>query len=280
MIAGLKKTKVYIDDIIIYSDTWEEHIKAIRALFQRLLEFSLTVNLAKSDFAIATVKFLGHVVGQGEVLPLDAKVQAIREFEVPKNKKSLMRFLGMIGFYRRFCKNFSDVAVPLTELLKKDVQYEWTEERQSVFDQLKELLVHSPILASPNFDTPFKLYCDASDVGIGAMLAQDDEEGVEHPVSFYSKKLNKAQKGYATVEKEALALLLALKHYDVYLNETPHLIEVFTDHNPLTFVNRMKLHNQRLLRWSLTLQEWSNIEVKHVKGTENVVADVLSRECQ
>jgi hypothetical protein len=186
----------------------------------------------------------------------------------------------MIGFYRKFCKNFSDVAVPLTELLRKGVQFDWTEKHQSVFDQLKELLVHSPVLASPNFDTPFKLYCDASDVGVGAMLCQIDDSGVEHPVSFYSKKLNKAQRGYATVEKEALALLLALKHYDVYLNETAHLIEVFTDHNPLTFVNRMKLQNQRLLRWSLTLQEWSNIVIKHVKGSDNVVADVLSRTAE
>jgi hypothetical protein len=277
VISGLKKTKVYIDDIIIYSDTWEEHMKAIRALFQRLMQYSLTVNLAKCDFAFATVKFLGHVVGQGQVLPVNAKVQTISEFATPQNKKSLMRFLGMIGFYRRFCKNFSDVAMPLTELLKKDVQFNWTEVHQRVFEQLKELLVHSPVLVSPNFATPFRLYCDASDVGVGAMLAQVDSSGVEHPVSFFSRKLNAAQKGYATVEKEALALLLALKHYDVYLNETPHTIEVFTDHNPLTFVHRMKLENQRLLRWSLTLQEWTKIVINHVKGTDNVVADALSR---
>ena len=186
----------------------------------------------------------------------------------------------MIGFYRKFCKNFSHVAAPLTELLKKQVKFEWTEKCQRAFEQVKEILMNAPVLLAPNFEAPFKLYCDASDVGVGAVLSQVGPDGVEHPVSFYSKKLNGAQRNYATVEKEALSLKLALEQYEIYLSGSPFKIQVYTDHNPLTFVHKMKLKNQRLLRWSLMLQEWANLEVIHVKGTDNVVADALSRVCE
>ncbi len=276
IVTGLPNTEVYVDDIIIYTSTWEDHVTAIKALFSRLLEYKLTVNLVKSEFAKATVQFLGHIVGQGQVAPVKGKVEAINDFQAPENKKSLMRFLGMAGFYRKFCKNFSQVVAPLTELLKKRVEYVWSPECQVAFEKVKAILTNTPVLVAPDFEQPFRLYCDASDVGVGAVLTQQGADGIEHPVSYFSRKLDKAQKNYATVEKEALSLLLALKHYDVYLGSTPHTVQVFTDHNPLVFVHRMKLQNQRLLRWSLTLQEY-NIEISHVKGTENVIADALSR---
>jgi len=276
VVSELPHTKVYVDDIIIYTNTWEEHVSAILALFSRLTEHNLTVNLVKSEFAKATVQFLGHMVGQGQISPVMAKVEAINSFPVPDNKKALMRYLGMCGYYRKFCKNFSEVITPLTGLLKKGIGYRWTENCQTAFDNVKSLLTNAPVLMAPDFQKPFKLYCDASDVGVGAVLTQEASDGLEHPISYYSKKLDKAQKNYATVEKEALSLLLALRHYDVYLSSSPHTIQVFTDHNPLVFVNRMKLHNQRLLRWSLTLQEF-DINISHVRGRDNVVSDALSR---
>lgn len=151
IVTGLMNTKVYVDDVIIYTETWEEHIQAIRALFDRLLEHRLTVNLAKSEFARATVQFLGHVVGQGQVSPVSAKVEAIKDFKAPDSKKDLMRFLGMYGFYRKFCRNFSQVVFPLTELLKNKVPYVWTSECQTAFDRIKTLLVSSPVLAAQIF---------------------------------------------------------------------------------------------------------------------------------
>ena len=275
VIRGLKRTKVYIDDIIIYSDTWEEHLLAIGALFERLSEYRLTVNLNKCVFCQGTVKFLGHTIGQGSVAPLESKIEAIGSYTIPQNKKSLMRFLGIAGFYLRFCPNFSHIVSSLTNLLKKEVRYVWSEECQRAFESVKAVLTNNPVLKAPDFDLAFLLYCDASDVGIGAVLVQLGEDGIEHPVSYYSKKLNGAQSRYSTVEKEALALLLSLQHFSVYLGKTNRVV-VYTDHNPLTFLARMKTGNQRLLRWALTLQE-HNLDVRHIKGSENVVSDALSR---
>ena len=165
---------------------------------------------------------------------------------------------------------------PLTDLVSPKVQFIWTDQCSEALDKLKRILTSSPVLVTPDYTKEFKLYVDSSDVGSGAALMQEDDNQLEHPVSYFSKKLNKHQRNYSTVEKEALALLLAVKHYDVYLSSSPFAIRVFTDHNPLVFVNRMKNDNQRLLRWSLTLQGY-NLIISHVKGKDNVFADALSR---
>ena len=276
VIAGLKGCEMYIDDAVVYSDTWEEHVERIRAFFERLKRANLVINLVKSELAQAHVTYLGHEVGQGCVKPREAKVQAILEYPVPNDKKQLMRFLGMIGYYRKFCRNFSDVVCPLTRLLKKNVKFLWNDTCQSAFEKAKAILMNSPVLSAPDFDKPFKLMIDASDVGVGAVLMQENEKGIEHPVCYFSRKLNKHQQKYATIEKEGLALVLALQHFEVYVNSGLHPIVVYTDHNPLTFLGRMKANNQRILRWSLLLQEY-NLVIRHVPGKENVVADALSR---
>ena len=134
----------------------------------------------------------------------------------------------------------------------------------------------NPVLSTPDFSKQFKLTVDASDVGIGAALFQEHSDKVDRVVSYFSKKLTKCQQKYSTIEKECLALLLALQHFDVYLNVTLHPILVYTDHNPLTFLHKLSNKNQRLTRWSLLLQEY-NITIKHIKGKDNVIADALSR---
>lgn len=276
VVAGLRNTRVYVDDLIIYSDTWEEHVTAIRALFARLRKHRLTVNLVKSDFAKATVQYLGHEVGQGKIRPSAAKIQAILDLPPPENKKALMRLIGMCGFYRRFCPNLSTIVTPLTDLTSGKVKFVWTDECQTAFEKVKRILTNCPVIVSPQYDREFRLYCDSSDSGAGSSLMQCDDEGIEHPVCYFSKKYNKYQRRYSTVEKEALSLLLSVKFFDIYLSSSAFPVQVFTDHNPLTFINRMKAENQRLLRWSLTLQDY-NIQVNHVKGSDNVVADALSR---
>ena len=247
VLQGLIGCEAYIDDVIIYSSTWEDHMRIMKELFARLKQAHLTVNLAKCDFLQATVEYLGHVVGQGCVRPIGAKVDAIVKYPVPTNKKELMRFLGMIGFYRRFCYNFSTVVAPLTNLLQKKVQFLWTEKCDDSFKNGKELLINSPVLTSPDYQKQFKLAVDASDVGIGAILCQESN-GIDKVICFFSKKLNKYQRNYSTIEKECLALLLFMQHFDVYLNVTIHPILVFTDHNPLTFLHKMSNKNQRLTR--------------------------------
>ena len=137
-------------------------------------------------------------------------------------------------------------------------------------------MLSSPFLTTPDFDKQFKLYVDASDVGAGAVLQQEDDQGIDHSVSYYSRKFEDTQRRYSTIERETLALLLALKHFDVYLNMTAEPVLVFTDHNPIVFINKMKEKNQRLLWWILILQQY-NIQISHIKGRENVIADALSR---
>ena len=276
LIAGMDGIGAYIDDVIIYSDFWENHIGTIKEFFDRLTEYRLTVNLVKSEFCHGTLTFLGHVVGQGQVKPVSAKVQTISDFPIPTSKKELMRFLGMAGYYRKFCSNFSTISAPLTNLLKKNIKFIWTQSCQEAFDKLKAILKSEPVLAAPDFQKPFKLAVDASDVGAGGVLLQEDESGVGHPVCYFSKKFSKCQKNYSTIEKECLALILSIQHFEVYISSSSSLVTVYTDHNPLTFLRKMKNKNQRLLRWTLLLQEY-NLDVRHIKGRENVVADALSR---
>ena len=244
----------YIDDVVIFSDNWSDHIRQIERFFQIMREAKLTINLMKSEFGKATVKYLGHMVGQGQVRPLDAKIQTIVKYPIPTSRKELARFLGMAGYYRNFCLNFSDIAAPLTNLLSKKVKFVWTDDCQMAFDKVKLLLQKSPVLKSPDYEKPFKLIIDSSDVGTGSVLVQEASDGLDHPVSYFSKKFLKYQKNYSVVEKETLGLVLALEHFDVYLGSTPFKIKVYTDHNPLTFLKTMKNKNQRLVRWSLALR--------------------------
>jgi len=267
---------VYLDDIVLCSQTWDSHIAQVRSLFSKLSEANLTVNLKKSGFGQATIEYLGHVVGQGRVRPVEAKVEAIQNLPSPKNRREVQRYLGMVGYYRKFCKNFADIVLPLTDLTKQNMPFVWSEDCQRAFDSIKAIMSSHPVLMSPNFDLKFSLAVDSSDRAAGAVLLQSDSQGIDHPVCYFSKKYDKHQQRYATVEKEALALMLALQHFEVYLAVTSDPVTVYTDHNPLTFINRLKTKNQRLLRWSLILQEY-NLEIVHIKGIDNVLADVLSR---
>lgn len=170
VVRGLEGCAVYLDDVVIYSDKWEEHLEQVRALFVSCAQTSLSVNLAKCEFAMATVTYLGKVVGRGEGRPIQEKVKAIWDFPVPTTKKELLCFVGMAGYYWQFCPNFASVSAPLTDLLKLDVKYVWSFICQQVFDQLKDLLSSAPVLAAPRLDRPFKLQVDASDAGAGAVL--------------------------------------------------------------------------------------------------------------
>ncbi|XP_067664166.1 uncharacterized protein [Haliotis asinina] len=158
----------------------------------------------------------------------------------PTNRKELMRFLGMAGYYRRFCQNFSQVAAPLTNLLKKDCKFIWQEDQQQAFEKIKAILTNAPVLVVPDFSKPFKLYADACDIGAGAVLQQDDTLGIDHPICYFSKKFDSHQRHYSTIEKETLALILALQHFEVYLSTTVTPILVYTDHTPLVFVKKLK----------------------------------------
>ena len=275
VVFGLEGCAVYLDDVVVFSDSWDTHVQRIRALFGRLAEARLTVNLAKCEFARATVAYLGRVVGQGQVRPVDAKVKAVVQFPTPTTKKELMRFLGMVGYYRSFCQNFSSVVAPLTDLLKGSVKFVWSPGCESAFQNVKSLLCSAPVLAAPCLSAPFKIQVDASQVGAGAVLLQE-REGIDRPVCYFSKKFNSYQLNYSTIEKEALALIWALQHFEVYVGSGGGPLVVYTDHNPLTFLGSLRCPNQRLVRWALFLQAHC-LDIRHIKGKDNVLADALSR---
>ena len=180
------------------------HIDQICPLFQHLSSANLTINLAKCEFGKVTVTCIGRVVGGGQVCPLDAKVSAICSFPAPANCKELRRFLGMMGYYRGFCENISSVVAPLTDLLSPKVMYQWTEQCQKAFENIKALLISAHVLAAPEFTKSFSLVVDASDQGAGAVLMQDGAENVHHPVCYFSKKFNHHQRQCSTIEKEML----------------------------------------------------------------------------
>ena len=161
-------------------------MKTLTKVFAHLYSASLTLNLAKCEFGKAVVTYLGKQVGQGNVLPDAAKVPAIIDFPAPQTRCDLRRFLGMAGYYRAFCKNFSDIVAPLTSLVSPKTSFRWSEECQAAFEAAKALLCSAPVLAAPNFERPFKLDVDASAVGAGAVLLQEDEHGIDHPVCYFS----------------------------------------------------------------------------------------------
>ena len=218
------------------------------------------------------------MIGLGTLAPPSSKCQVIHDMPPPTDKRQVRRFLGTIGYYRRYILNFAELALPLTNLLSKSKGFEWSSECQKSFQSLKDILCSHPVLRAPDFGKPFKLACDASNLAAGSALLQEDDQGVDHPVAYYSRKFNTAQCNYSVIEKELLSIILALSHFDYYLSSQPHIV-VYCDHKPLQYINNFHGKNQRLVRWHLFLQGY-NLKIRHVKGKLNVLPDLLSRPNQ
>lgn len=278
VLTGLEDfTEAFIDDIGIYSNTWEEHLEHLGTVFEALRKANLAARPAKCEFGFNELCFLGHTIGSGKIKPMMSKVEAIQNFPIPTTKKKVKSFLGMIGFYRKFIPNFATVALPLTDLTRKRTpnKIKWTDDLDHSFKELKGKLLSEPVLRSPDFSRSFILRTDASAHGLGAVLEQEFEDG-KHPICFLSKKFSPAERNYAVVEKECLAIVWTAQSLRVYLEGKPFEIE--TDHAPLQWLQRSKLSNQRLLRWSLLLKEFV-FSIRYIRGTQNSVADSLSRMC-
>src|SRR5664279_2095115 len=263
----------YLDDIIIFSMSWEDHKRHVADVLERIKKAGLTLNLSKSEFAVAEVDYLGYHIGRGRVQPREKKIAALLQFNRPADRKQLQQFLGLAGFYRKFLPNFSHLSAVLSNLLRKDVKFEWSQDAETAFLDLKSRLGSRPILRPPDFSKPFCMAVDASNVAAGGYLFQVIDD-VEHPICFFSRKLDVHQRNYSTVEKEALGLVLAVRAFSVYFGSLP--VTVYTDHNPLVFLNKMSNHNQKLLRWSIELQQY-NLNIVHRSGKDNLIPDILSR---
>ncbi len=187
---GMSSVVTYTDDVVVFSRSWEEHLVNLQELFVKLQEAGLVVNLPKCEFSKGQVTYLGQQVGQGKVMPCRAKVEAIWDLPQLKNHREVLRVLGMCRFYRRFVPNFAAVTAILTNLLRKDVKFQWTDVCEQAFTGVKSILACEPVLLAPNFEAPFKLAVDACDIGVGAALLQSVDAGVDRPVAYFSTKLN------------------------------------------------------------------------------------------
>ncbi|GFT72833.1 retrovirus-related Pol polyprotein from transposon 297 [Trichonephila clavipes] len=240
LLNGLEDFVVpYLDDIAIFSDTWESHIKHMETVLQRIKRAKLTIKPSKCKFAQQNVKFLGHIVGQGFRTPSEIKVQAVLEFPTPRTKTQIRAFLGIAGYYQKYINLFSVIAAPLTDALKgraKKGEIKWTTECENAFRELKGKLIDKPVLYAPNFEREFIVQTDALNAGMGAVLTQLTEQGEEHPI--------------------------------LYL--------IMTDHNPLVWLNRNVSSNPRLMRWALALQPY-NFRIVHRSGKSHKNADSLNR---
>ena len=266
----------YLDDLVVFSSTWEDHLKQLQEILSRLRQAGLTAKPSKCQFGMRTCTYLGHVVGNGLIKPEVSKIQAVQSFAVPQSKRQVRAFLGLTGYYRRFIPGYAEIAAPLTDLTKKCApnSVKWTNSCDTTFVTLKKLLCSPPVLRSPDFTKPFVLQTDASDIAVGAVLSQQDESGHDHPVAYFSRKLLPREVRYSTVEKECLAIRLATHAFRVYLLGREFVIE--TDHRSLEWLDRLKENNARLTRWSLALQPFSFLVV-YRPGLKNGNADALSR---
>jgi hypothetical protein len=264
---------VYIDDLLIYSKTFEEHIEHLRKIFDKLREANLMIKLKKCKFCMPNIEFLGHVVGRDGLQPDPTKIEKMENLERPTDLRTLRGVLGLFSYYRKFVKDFSSIAKPMTELLKKEVEFIWEEKQQKAFNELKRRLTIAPILGYPDYNKPFILFTDASGKGLGAVLSQN-QDNKEIVIAYASRSLNKAEQNYPITEQEALAVVWAIEHFHKYL--IPQKFTVVTDHSALTTLMKTHIPKGRRARWIMKLQQF-NFEIKHRSGRSNKNADALSR---
>lgn len=275
LLLGIPNVVHYIDDVLVATTTWEEHLTTLKQFFARIRQAGLRIKPQKCEVAMSTVTFLGHRLGDGNIRPVESTIQKITCASKPETKKQLRSFLGLAGYYRDLIPRYAEKAQPLTEMTRKMEKNKitWTTDREEAFESLKKALSSGPIVKAPDLKREFVLRSDASDSCIGAILMQE-HDGILHPVSYASRQLQPREKRYSAIERECLALVWAIEKYHVFLYGTSFVVQ--TDHQPLQYLLRAKHLNSRVLRWSLALQEYS-FRVEHIRGSENVGADYMSR---
>ncbi|QRV96785.1 Retrotransposable element Tf2 protein [Ceratobasidium sp. AG-Ba] len=267
---------VYMDDILIFSKKEEEHAEHVREVLRILRENNLYAKLAKCEFFVKRVIFLGLVITSEGISMEEEKIKAITEWNAPRKIKEVQAFLGFVNFYRRFIAEFGKIARPLHDLTKKETKFEWSQKCQQAFEEIKKRVCENPVLIHPDPDKPFILETDASGVAIGAILSQRGEDGYLHPIAYLSKSYNDAQRNYDTANKELLAIVESLKHWRIYLEGTIQPITVFTDHRNLERWKNAETFNRRHARWHMELASF-NFEIHYRPGKMSTKPDALSR---
>ena len=279
VLRGLLFAYAYIDDVLIASATPEEHLRHLRIVFDRFATHGVIINPNKCLFGVVKLDFLGHHIEQRGITPLPEKVRVVRDFPLPQSQRQLRQFVGLVNFYHRFLPRCADLMRPLHALLTsatpKSQTLLWTATALAAFTATKEALANASLLAYPTADAPTCLMTDASDTAVGAVF-QQYVDGMWHPISFFSKKMTPAETRYSTFDRELLAVYLAIRHFR-HLLEGRHF-HVLTDHKPLTYAlnTRSDRHSPRQARQLDYISQFTST-VRHIHGSDNVVADTLSR---
>ncbi|GJW97263.1 reverse transcriptase domain-containing protein [Tanacetum coccineum] len=264
-----ESVEVFMDDFSVFGNSFDTCLNNLDKMLQRCKDAHLVLNWEKCHFMVKEGIVLGHKVSSAGLEVDKAKIDVISKLPPPTNIKGIRSFLGHAGFYRRFIKDFSKIARPLTKLLEKDTPFEFNDECQKAFELLKERLTCAPVIVSPNWNLPFELMCDASDFAVGAVLGQKDGKNF-HPIYFASKTLNSAQQKYTVTEKELMAVVFAFDKFRSYLILSKTIVH--TDHSALRHLFKKQDAKPRLIRWILLLQEF-DIEIKDRKGFDSQVVD-------
>lgn len=276
ILKGVSPTKVhcYIDDILITTETLDEHLKILNEVLDRLRQAGLRLRPDKCHFIRPELRFLGYIVSKEGLKTDPNKIQTVVTHPIPAKVKDVRSFYGLCSYYRRFIKGFATLAKPLAELMKKDAPFDWGKAAKSAFEALQKALTTAPVLQYPSFGHPYTIETDASSNGLGAVLTQPDNEGVMHPIAYASRSLNVHESRYSPTDLEGLGVVWALKNFESYISGTD--ITVITDHAALKTLMQKKEPSGRLYRWTIILQEF-NPTIIYRAGAVNVAADALSR---
>jgi hypothetical protein len=261
---------VFIDDILIYSKNEEEHARHLRIVLTRLREHQLYAKFSKCAFWLEEIQFLGHVLSAKGIAVDPSKVMDILEWKPPTTVHQVRSFLGLAGYYHRFIPDFSKLVKPITSLLKNDTKFNWSSRCNEAFEQLKVLLTTSLVLAQPDIEKPFDVYCDTSGNGLGCVLMQEGRV-----VAYASRQLRRHEEHYPTHDLESAVVVHALKIWRHYLlGNTCH---IYTDHKSLKYIFTQSELNMRQRRWLELIKDYE-LEIHYRPGKANVVADALSRK--
>ena len=265
---------VYLDDIIVYSKNMADHEYHLQCVFDRLREANLKLKPTKCAFGLKEVKLLGYILNADGIRTDPEKVQAIKEMSPPKTVSDVRRFLGCCGYYRQCLNSYAETSAPLVELTRKHQRFEWTDRHQKAFDDLKRLLISSHVMTAPDTSKPYKLYTDACDYAIGAILVQVADDGVEKVIQYVSHILSPTQRNWPCIERECYSVIFSITKLRPYLYGAS--FEVLTDHKPLLSLFTKEMNNTKIQRWGVLLAEYG-ASIKYRKGKNNIRADMLSR---
>lgn len=266
---------VYMDNIFIFSMDLNKHRQVVRQVLGKLRDNGLTIKGPKCEFEVQETACLGLIVGNGKARMDPVKVDAITEWPAPTTKKSLQTFLGFTNFYRRFIQEYADLARPL-HALTGSAPWEWKDEQEKSFTELKKRMSAQPILALPNDYRDYEVEMDASDYALGGILSQKQLDGTYHPLAYISKALNHTERNYEIYDKEMLAIMHALDQWRQYLLGAKSKFKIFTDHQNLQYFRKLQKLNRRQARWASELADY-DFKLVHRPGKLNGKADALSR---